>query len=258
MLEIAAAGPRGSEIVLVSPGAVKRLSGTYNRRLFRPGRQFVPPPYRPVSAPVSFDILFALEMLGTAVFAVSGALAASRARMDLFGFSVLALMPAIGGGTLRDIVLGRTPVFWVNDTSYVAVALLAALGVYFFADRPGFRRTLLIWMDALGLALFAVLGTEIALEMGTGTLVAVMMGVITAVLGGMIRDIICNEIPLVLTGEIYATAAFAASLSYILAAQAGTGRNVALVIGILIGIAVRGVGIVFHLSLPRVGYRKDS
>jgi uncharacterized membrane protein YeiH len=203
---------------------------------------------------MNIEPLFVLEMIGTAVFAISGALAASRASMDIFGFSVLALMPAIGGGTLRDIVLGRTPVFWIEDTSYVTVALLAAVVVYFFADRPGFRRTLLVWMDAAGLALFAVLGTEIALDAGTSALIAVMMGVMTAVLGGMIRDIICNEIPLVLTSEIYATAAFVAALAYIIALHFSAGSTASLVIGVVAGFAVRGAGIVFHLSLPRVGY----
>ncbi|MEX2259867.1 MAG: trimeric intracellular cation channel family protein, partial [Woeseia sp.] len=200
---------------------------------------------------MTLEPLFVLEMIGTAVFAISGALAASRAGMDIFGFSVLALMPAVGGGTLRDIMLGRLPVFWVEDNSYVAVALVAAITVYFFANRPGFRKTLLIWMDAAGLALFAVLGTEIALGMGTSTLIAVMMGVSTAVLGGMIRDIISNEIPMVLTGEIYATAAFVASIAYILSSQAGIGRTWALVVGVAAGFAVRAVSIVFHLSLPR-------
>lgn len=200
---------------------------------------------------MTLEPLFVLEMIGTAVFAVSGALAASRAGMDIFGFSVLALMPAVGGGTFRDIMLGRFPVFWVENNSYVAVALLAAVVVYFFADRPGFRKTLLIWMDAAGLALFAVLGTEIALGMGVSTLIAVMMGVSTAVFGGMIRDIISNEIPLVLTGEIYATAAFIASIAYIIASYAGIGRTSALVVGVAAGFAVRAVSIVFHLSLPK-------
>ena len=200
---------------------------------------------------MTLEPLFVLEMIGTAVFAISGALAASRAGMDIFGFSVLALMPAVGGGTFRDIMLGRFPVFWVENNSYVAVALLAAIVVYFFADRPGLRKTLLIWMDAAGLALFAVLGTEIALGMGVSTLIAVMMGVSTAVFGGMIRDIISNEIPLVLTGEIYATAAFVASIAYILASYAGIGRTWALVVGVAAGFTVRAVSIVFHLSLPK-------
>ncbi len=97
---------------------------------------------------MTLEPLFVLEMIGTAVFAISGALAASRAGMDIFGFSVLALMPAVGGGTFRDIMLGRFPVFWIENNSYVAVAILAAIVIYFFADRPGFRKTLLIWMDA--------------------------------------------------------------------------------------------------------------
>jgi uncharacterized membrane protein YeiH len=201
--------------------------------------------------------LFVLEMIGTAVFAISGALAASRAGMDIFGFSVLALMPAVGGGTLRDIVLGRFPVFWIEDNSYVTVAIVSALIVYFFADRPGIRKTLLIWMDAAGLALFAVLGTEIALGMGTSALIAVMMGVVTAVLGGMIRDIICNEIPLVLTGEIYATAPFVASIAYVGAVEAGLAGNWALLIGVTAGFIVRGVGIVFHLTLPNFSARAE-
>ena len=207
-----------------------------------------------IIAPV--DALYILEMIGTAVFAVSGALAASRAGMDVFGFSVLALMPAIGGGTFRDIVLGRFPVFWIEDNSYVAVAIVAALGVYFFADRPGFRKTLLVWMDAAGLALFAVLGTGIALDMGTSVLIAVMMGVSTAVLGGMIRDIVCNEIPLILSREIYATAAFAASIVYIVAVRAGGGDTLALLAGVAVGVAVRGAGIVFGLSLPNFTLRE--
>ncbi|ANO51912.1 trimeric intracellular cation channel family protein [Woeseia oceani] len=207
---------------------------------------------------MTIDPLFVLEMIGTAVFAISGALAASRAKMDIFGFSVLALMPAVGGGTMRDIVLGRFPVFWIENNSYVAVAVLAAVGVYFFADRPGFRLTLLTWMDAAGLALFAVLGTEIALNAGVTVFIAIMMGVTTAVIGGMIRDIICNEIPLVLSGEVYATAAFVASIAYILALRAGTPDTVSLGIGVIAGFAVRAVGIIFHLKFPRVGHDNQA
>ena len=148
------------------------------------------------------------------ITSVSGALAASRKGMDIFGFCVLALMPAVGGGTIRDIIIDRVPVFWVSDNRYIAVAIIAALVVFFAPHRkPGGRRQLLIWADALGLALFAALGTEVCLQHDTGPLVAVMLGVTTAVTGGMIRDVICNEIPLILSREIYATAAFAASLA---------------------------------------------
>ena len=197
------------------------------------------------------SFVYTLEMLGTAAFAVSGALAASRKRMDIFGFCVLALMPAVGGGTIRDIVIDRVPVFWVSDNRYVAVAIIAALVVFFAPHRrPGSRREVLIWADALGLALFATLGTEICLDYNTGPLVAVMLGVTTAVTGGMIRDIICNEIPLILSREIYATAAFAASLAYVLADRLALGDNVPLIAGVVTGLAIRGLAIRYNWSLP--------
>lgn len=195
------------------------------------------------------NLLFLLEMAGTAAFATSGALAASRKRMDIFGFSVLALMPAVGGGTVRDLILDR-PVFWIEDTSYVAVALAAAVVVFFTAYRRGSRQRLLIWTDALGLALFAAMGTEISLDAGTGPLVAVMLGVATAVTGGMIRDIICNEIPLVLTNEIYATAAFVTGVVFIAADRFGTGQDLALVLATATGFTVRALAIRFNWSLP--------
>ena len=200
------------------------------------------------------SFVYTLELLGTAAFAVSGALAASRKGMDIFGFCVLALMPAVGGGTIRDIIIDRLPVFWVGDNRYVAVAIIAALVIFFAPHRkPGRRRQLLIWADALGLALFAALGTEVCLQHNTGPLVAVMLGVTTAVTGGMIRDVICNEIPLILSREIYATAAFAASLGYVLADNLALGANLALTIGVVTGFAIRGLAIIYKWSLPPFG-----
>jgi len=207
---------------------------------------------------MSLSFVYSLEMLGTAAFAFSGALAASRKRMDIFGFCVLALMPAVGGGTIRDIIIDRVPVFWVSDNRYIAVAIIAALVVFFAPHRkPGGRRQLLVWADALGLSLFAVLGTEICLQHNTGPLVAVMLGVTTAVTGGMIRDVICNEIPLILSREIYATAAFVASLAYVLADNLALDGNLALTIGVATGFAVRGLAIVYNWSLPSFGATKD-
>ena len=204
------------------------------------------------------DFLYGIGLLGTAVFAVSGALAAARQNMDIFGFSFLALMPAVGGGTLRDVVLGRLPVFWVTDTNFVLVALAAAVLVFAFGDVPGRRRTVLVWMDAAGLALFAVLGTEIALQAGAGVLIAVTMGVVTAVTGGMVRDIICNEVPLVLSREIYATAAFAASATFVAASEVGLGRDGALAGAVCLGFLIRGAGIYYGISLPTSGHRRPE
>jgi len=204
------------------------------------------------------SLVYTLEMLGTAAFAISGALAASRKRMDIFGFCVLALMPAVGGGTIRDIIIDRVPVFWVSDNRYIAVAVIAALVVFFAPHRkPGSRRRLLIWADALGLALFAALGTEVCLQHNTGPLVAVMLGVTTAVTGGMIRDVICNEVPLILSREIYATAAFAASLAYVLADTLALGGSVSLAAGVITGFAIRGLSILYDWSLPSFGANRS-
>lgn len=198
---------------------------------------------------------FIIEVLGTAAFAISGALAASRKNMDIFGFCVMALMPAVGGGTLRDLILDR-PVFWVANTWYVGVAIAAALAVYFRHFKPGGRARLLVWADALGLALFATLGTEISLGSGAGPLVSIMLGVATGVAGGMIRDVICNEIPLVLTGEIYATAAFAASVAFVALIFFGIPRDFALGIAVVAGFGVRAAAIIWNLSLP--AFRADD
>jgi len=202
---------------------------------------------------MTLDFVYTLEMAGTAAFAVSGALAASRKRMDIFGFCVLALMPAVGGGTIRDVIIDRHPVFWVSDNRYVAVAIIAALVVFFAPHPPGSRRRVLVWMDALGLALFAALGTEICLQHDTGPLVAVMLGVTTAVTGGMIRDVICNEIPLILSREIYATAAFAASVSYVATDNVGLGSEVSLAVAVVAGFVVRALAIIYNWSLPSFG-----
>lgn len=205
---------------------------------------------------MELSFVYILEMLGTAAFAVSGALAASRKNMDIFGFCVLALMPAVGGGTIRDIIIDRSPVFWISDNRYVVVAIIAALVVFFTSYKPGSRRRILVWMDALGLALFAALGTEICLKFETGPLVAIMLGVTTAVTGGMIRDVICNEIPLILSREIYATAAFVAAVCYVIADGAGLGEQLSLVIAVVAGFAVRALGIIYGWSLPTFGMHK--
>jgi len=205
---------------------------------------------------MDLSFVYLLEMTGTAAFAVSGALAASRKNMDIFGFCVLALMPAVGGGTIRDIIINRVPVFWIADNRYIAVAIIAALIVFFTSYKPGSRRQILIWMDALGLALFAALGTEICLRYNTGPLVAVMLGVTTAVTGGMIRDIICNEIPLILSREIYATAAFFAAVCYVLAKNFGLGESLSLGIAVIAGFAIRALAIIYDWSLPSFGMHK--
>lgn len=195
-------------------------------------------------------MIYWFEMIGTAVFAISGALAASRKNMDIFGFAVLALMPAVGGGTLRDILIDRHPIFWISDTNYLYVAIAAAVATFFTAHIIRSRLRALIWMDAIGLALFAVSGSQIAINHGVSLPVATIMGMITGVTGGMIRDIICNEVPLILSREIYATAAFVAAAVFLIASRSGLDDSLSIPIGIATGFVVRAAGIRFGLSLP--------
>ena len=203
---------------------------------------------------MSISFIYLLELIGTAAFAVSGALAASRKNMDIFGFGVLALMPAVGGGTIRDIIIGRTPVFWIDDNRYVTSRSLR----HWSCSSPPTNR-----VEAPHPNLDGCDGTRSVrrtrhpdrLSYDTGALVAVMLGVMTAVMGGMIRDIICNEIPLVLSKEIYATAAFAASITFIVADNLDIGAQFSLVIAVAVGFVVRALAIIYNWSLPSFGAR---
>jgi uncharacterized membrane protein YeiH len=195
-------------------------------------------------------VLYWLDLFGVFVFALSGALAADRRGMDLFGFVFIALLPAIGGGTVRDILIGA-PVFWIQNSVYLWLILSAALLT--FAAAPVISRAgrLLIWADAIGLSVFCATGASKALGAGTPASVAVAMGVVTAVLGGIVRDVVCNEVPLVLRQDIYATAAFSGAVSFVGLTLAGAAPDLALWGGIGVCFAVRASAIVWGWSLPQ-------
>lgn len=193
----------------------------------------------------------ALDWLGIVVFAISGALVASRKQMDLVGFALLGTVTGIGGGTLRDLLLGLAPVFWVREPLYLVVCVVVSCLVFVTAHIPKSRYRLLLWFDALGLALFAVTGAERALIAEAGPVVAVAMGMITATFGGIIRDVIGNEESVVLSREIYVTAALAGATTFVALSGLGLAREIALGGGFLVGFAVRGAALVRGWSLPR-------
>lgn len=202
------------------------------------------------------NLVYALDLLGVAVFAASGALKASQKRMDLFGFILVAAVTGIGGGTLRDLLLGIRPVFWVVRVEYLAICAALAVLVFFVAHRLRSRQRWLVWADAIGLATFCVVGAQVALSVGTPVAVAVLMGVMTATFGGVIRDILCGEVPLILHREIYATAAAAGSLVYVSVLGVTSSEPLAVALAFAVALVARGAGIAFQLSLP--SYNKKA
>ncbi|MGO1120266.1 trimeric intracellular cation channel family protein [Rhodovibrionaceae bacterium A322] len=202
------------------------------------------------------ELLRYLDLLGVAVFALSGALAAGRARLDVFGFAVVATITGVGGGTLRDLVLGSTPVFWVTDPAFIWICLVASVLAYFAMPKVASRYTLLLWMDAGGLALFAVGGAEKALLLGVSPLIAVMMGVMTAVFGGVIRDILCGEVPLVLRREIYATVAFVGAALFVGLEMSQLAPGFSALIAMACAFVLRILAIQLGWSLPPFDDRK--
>ncbi len=196
------------------------------------------------------SILHLIELLGVAVFAVSGALAAGRRSLDLLGVVVIATVTATGGGTLRDLLLDRSPVFWIADTTYLYACIAAALLTVLYARFRHPPERLILIADALGLALFSISGAQIAENAGYGGIVVVIMGTLTGAAGGMLRDVLCAEIPLILRrGRIYATAAIAGVLVYLLA-QWLIDRDLAALLGMLSIAALRLAAIVWDLTLP--------
>lgn len=199
-----------------------------------------------------FDTAAALlDWLGVIVFAISGALVASRKQMDVVGFALLGTVTGIGGGTLRDLLLGLGPVFWVREPATLVVCVIVAGAVFFTAHIPQSRYRMLLWFDALGLALFAVTGTERALLAGSGPAVAVAMGVVTATFGGILRDVLGGESPVVLSREIYVTAALVGAGVFVALSALGVPREAALGAGFAAGFLVREMALHRGWTLPR-------
>ncbi|HET6796787.1 MAG TPA: trimeric intracellular cation channel family protein [Gemmatimonadales bacterium] len=192
-----------------------------------------------------------LDLAGVAVFAISGVLAAGRKSLDWLGVAIIAVVTAIGGGTLRDVLLDRNPIFWIADASYLKVILGAtALTLVYIRYRIPGRRGLLV-ADALGLAFFTIGGVQIAQQAGLSGLLAVLMGMITGVAGGVIRDVLCAEIPLILRkGQLYASSAIAGAALYLILEALGVTRDAAAVAGMAAIVLVRAAAIIWRLELP--------
>jgi uncharacterized membrane protein YeiH len=195
--------------------------------------------------------------MGVAVFAASGALAAGRKSMDLLGVIVIAAVTAVGGGTLRDILLDRHPVFWMADPFYLTVILVVAVVTmaYIRWRRPPLRA--LAVADAVGLGLFTISGAQIAERAGMSALIVTLLATMTAVAGGVLRDVLSAEVPLILRRDIYATAAVCGAVVYLLAKRLDLAEPVAIVIGVVVVVALRLAAIMWGLQLPVITHRHE-
>lgn len=194
-------------------------------------------------------LLEALGWAGTAVFAMAGALTASRKQLDPVGFVLIACVTAFGGGTLRDLLLDRT-VFWLSEPGLVVLAATVAMAVFFTAHWVERRFAMLLWADAVGMALFTVVGAEAAYRHTGDGLIAILMGTITATFGGLLRDMICAELPLLLRKEIYATAAAAGAGAFVALTAIGLPYTVAICAGMALAFTIRAAALRWGWSLP--------
>ena len=186
--------------------------------------------------------------------AMSGALAAGRRNMDLFGVAVIAFLTALGGGTVRDILLGNFPVTWTQHPSYIYMTLTGGLVTIAIARFMRHLRQLFLVLDAIGLVAFTIIGCNVALELGYEPIVMVMSGITTGIFGGIIRDIMCGRVPQVLRREIYACVSLVVALLYLFLLRQGVDEGVTQLAAFSVGLLLRMVAIRWRVSLPVFRY----
>ena len=194
-----------------------------------------------------FDVL---DILGTMAFAVSGALTAMNKRLDPFGVFIIAFVTAVGGGTLRDILIGRTPVGWMLNLNYVYVIILSYLLAVIFRKKLDRFRTSMFLFDTIGLGVFTLIGLEKGLETNLHPVICIALGTMTACFGGVIRDILCNEIPVIFRKEIYATICIVGGIFFFAMKGLNMAKDILYLLTSALIIAIRLMAVIFHWSLP--------
>lgn len=198
------------------------------------------------------DLQYGLELVGTLVFAISGALAIRELEHDMFGAGFTGFITAIGGGTLRDILLDSYPLVWISDVYFLYAILIGVLAAFVFPKFLSKLRRTFFLFDTLGIAFFTVLGVEKALSLGMRPEIAAIMGMFSAVMGGVIRDTLTNQIPILFRKEVYASACLAGAIVYLILNSFEVTRDINLLISIAVIIAIRMISMKYKLSLPRL------
>lgn len=208
---------------------------------------FGPKKFKPME-----NIYLAADILGTVAFAISGVLVAMEKRLDLFGVGIIALVTAIGGGTLRDLLIGSTPVTWATTPLYMYVILGSVLFAIVFQSRLKYLRKSLFLFDTIGIGLYTMVGVEKGVQAGLEPLICVTLGTITASFGGVLRDILCNEIPVIFRKEIYATACILGGVGYFLLLKIPVPEAYAYLSGIALVIGIRLLAVRYRIALPDI------
>lgn len=202
------------------------------------------------------NLILVLDIIGTVAFAVSGVLTAMNRRMDPFGILIVASAAAIGGGTLRDVLIG-VPVMWMHDLTYLYVILATTIITIPFRKRIRYIRRSLFLFDTIGLALYTVVGVEKGIEAGFSPVICIVLGTMTASFGGVLRDILSNKIPIIFRKEIYATASILGGVTYFILTKTPLSNGYIVIISMVSIMIIRLLAIYFDLSLPNV-YTKSE
>lgn len=202
-------------------------------------------------------MLHAIFYIGITAEAMTAALAAGRRQMDWFGVCVLACVTALGGGTTRDIVLGHYPLSWVANPNLLLLVCGAALFTIAIARVAHRLRWPFLLLDALGLVAFTIVGCDVALGMGQSPIIVIVAGMLTGIVGGILRDVLCNDIPLVFSSELYATVSIVAGVVYYASLTFGLPAELAIVLTFVVGFTLRVLALVFNWAMPKFVYDKD-
>ncbi len=202
------------------------------------------------------SLFLIIDILGTIAFSVSGALTAMKKRLDLFGIFIIAFVTALGGGTLRDILIDA-PIAWMRDLTFVYVIVGATILAIIFRKKLNYVRRSLFLFDTIGIALYTIVGVEKGIDAGLPPLICIALGTMSACFGGVIRDILCNEIPIIFRKEVYATACILGGVVYFLLLETPLSQDLIVIISGSIVIVIRLLAVVFNLSLPSI-YSKSE
>tara|TARA_R110002050_G_scaffold53118_2_gene120801 strand:- start:28133 stop:28747 length:615 start_codon:yes stop_codon:yes gene_type:complete len=202
-------------------------------------------------------MFYIIDILGTIAFAISGVLVAFNKRMDLFGVLMIAFVTAVGGGTLRDLLIGDTPVSWMKDITFTYVIIASAVFAILFRSKINYLRTSLFLFDTIGIGLYTLIGIQKGISADLHPIICIALGTITASFGGVIRDILCNEIPVIFRKEIYATACILGGVTYFLLIKLPIESNIVFIISGIVVVVTRLLAVKFKIALPNI-YRQEK